>query len=812
MINASKEFRETIKSRTDFIETAKITFKDGRVLNLTQDDFTISGNTVSDAAGASSFPLGVAVGKIIQIEIFNDNDHLSSYDFYGAVIDLRLSLELSESTEILNYGTYTVIEPETYGETVIVQAMDNMYKTDKNYSTNLPFPVTLGAAVMDSAQSCGLSLLKTTFKNADFMIQQAPEGITHRQFLAMAAMIACGYARIDYNGYLCIVSYDFSAFNEGTADLDGGVFDADTPYSTGDDADGGTFNPWSAGYEYDSGLFSKMADYHVFYDFGTLTVATDDAVVTGIETTVNDTRYLAGSEGYTLNIENQLITGQEQAAVSLIAQSIVGIRFRPFEGEHVAYPLAEFGDLAYVIDRKNNAYQTILTDVDFEFNNVTRFKCSADSPLRNSSKYASQLTQAVVTARKETEQQISQYDQTVQMMTNIIANGMGLFPTREQTENGGYIIYLHNKPLKEDSDIIWRINEQGFQVSTDGGDTWNAGMDANGNVAVNVLSAIGINFNWAKGGTLTLGGSGNGNGLLKILNASGAEIGYIDNSGTHFYQGEITTEDEGRGTSVSGGRIKFKKNETLTGGISPIAWANDYENAEGVMFHTDSEYLSLAYMASDGYVAGYAMNNGLNPNGHIEKHIFYGSARFRNVIRFGETNTANVLAAKLANGNDAVGITNGGLYLTGDLACEGTKNRVVDTKNYGKVGMNAIESATPYFSDIGSGIVGDGGEITIFFDPIFAETIELNTEYQVFITQTSEGNIKWTKKDEGYFTVYGTEGTSFDWMICAKQKYYTMNRMESIDLETNDYIEFDESVFRWDDKPIIALEREGQYD
>lgn len=463
MINASKEFRETIKSRTDFIETAKITFKDGRVLNLTQDDFAISNNTVSDSAGASSFPLGVAVGKIIQIEIFNDDGHLSSYDFYGSVIDLRLSLELSENTEILNYGTYTVIEPETYGETVIVQAMDNMYKADKSYSTSLTFPVALGTAVMDSAQSCGLTLLTTTFKNDDFMVQQAPEGITHRQFLAMAAMIACGYARIDYNGYLCIVSYDFSAFNEGIADLDGGVFDDAAPYATGDDADGGTFNPWSTGYEYDSGLFSQMDNYHVFYDFGTLTVATDDVVITGIETTVDDTRYLSGNEGYTLNIENQLISGQEQAAVNLIAQSIVGIRFRPFEGDHIAYPLAEFGDLAYVIDRKNNAYQTILTDVDFEFNNVTRFKCSADSPLRNSSKYASQLTQAVVAARKDTEQQISQYDQTVQMMTNIIANGMGLFPTREQTANGGYIIYLHNKPLKEDSDIIWRINEQDFR-------------------------------------------------------------------------------------------------------------------------------------------------------------------------------------------------------------------------------------------------------------------------------------------------------------------------------------------------------------
>jgi hypothetical protein len=531
MINASKEFRSTIKNRTNFIETAKITFKDGRVLNLNQEDFSISGNTVSDSAGSSSFPLGVAVGKIIHIEIFNDDNHLYSYDFYEAVIDLRLSLELTENTEILNYGTYTVIEPETYGETVIVQAMDNMYKADKDYSTNLTFPVSLGAAMLDSAQTCGVTLLTTTFKNDDFMIQQAPEGITHRTFWAMAAMIACGYARIDYNGRLCIASYDFSAFNEGITDLNGGIFDGNTPYSSGDDADGGMFNHWNMGYEYDSGLFGQTENYHVFYDFGTLTVATDDVVITGIETTVDETRYLSGDEGYTLSIENQLITGQEQAAIDLIAQSIVGIRFRPFEGDHIAYPLAEFGDLAYIIDRKNNTYQTILTDVDFEYNNVTTFKCSAESPLRNSSKYNSQLTQAVVTARKEAQKQISGYDQAVQDMTSIFANSLGMFETFEETENGGRITYQHNKPLLEDSDIIWRKSEQGFQVSTDGGKTWNAGMDASGNAVVNVLSAIGIRFDWAQGGRILLGGKDDSNGYLEVRDYQGKVIGTFSNVG-----------------------------------------------------------------------------------------------------------------------------------------------------------------------------------------------------------------------------------------------------------------------------------------
>lgn len=636
MINASKEFRSTIKNRTNFIETAKITFKDGRVLNLNQEDFSISGNTVSDSAGSTSFPLGVAVGKIIRIEIFNDNDRLSSYDFYEAVIDLRLSLELSENTEVLNYGTYTVIEPETYGETVIVQAMDNMYKADKDYSTSLNFPVSLGAAMLDSAQTCGVTLLTTTFKNDDFMIQQEPEGITHRTFWAMAAMIACGFARINYNGQLCINSYDFSAFNEGIADLDGGIFDSDTPYSSGDDTDGGTFNPWNTGYEYDSGLFSQMENYHVFYDFGTLTVATDDVVITGIETTVDETRYLSGNEGYTLSIENQLISGQEQSAIDLIAQSIVGIRFRPFEGEHIAYPLAEFGDLAYVIDRKNNAYQTILTDVDFEFSNVTTFKCSAESPIRNSSKYNSQLIQAVVTARKETEKQLSSYDLNVQNMTSIMANSLGMFESHEDTENGGRITYQHNKPNREDSNIIWRKSEQGFQVSTDGGNSWNAGITADGNAVLNVLSVVGINADWIKagtmsadriyGGTLTIGGINNTYGVIQMLDENGNPGGKWDNVGiyveTEFNMSAPVPVTDGKAL-LSGSALYFFKDNysspNIYGQLGPSILSNG-ESTRGIngisLFCNVSR--NCAFVGLGGSVLGPAIAYGMVSDLQVE--------------------------------------------------------------------------------------------------------------------------------------------------------------------------------------------------
>ena len=495
MINVSREFKEAMKTRTDFTETAQITFADGRALSLTQSDFTVSGNGITDGAGSSSFPLGVAVEKSVRVELMNADDHLSDYDFQGAVIRLKLNFALESRTETIDYGTYTVVMPETYGSTVQIEAVDDMYKADVPFSTRHSFPATLGDIVREACTTLGITLGTPTFPNDDFEVKEKPEDLTYREFFAMAAMIAGGYARMDYSGKLEIKAFDLSLFEQADS-LDGGIFDANNPYASGDVADGGSFAPWDTGYQADAGTFAGMEGSHVFYNFSTLTVETDDVVITGIQCEDADGNViLSGNEGYVLAIENDLITGQEQDALDLIGKAIIGLRFRPFSADHIAYPLAEFGDLAYIIDRKGNVFQTVLTDIDFSFFGLTELSCSADSPIRNSSKYASNLTKAVVTARKNTQKQISAYDVEVQRFAAMAANSMGLYETREVQDDGSIIYYQHDKPTLAESMNIWKRTADVFAVSNDGGKTWR-GMDADGNVLATVLSVIGVKAEW----------------------------------------------------------------------------------------------------------------------------------------------------------------------------------------------------------------------------------------------------------------------------------------------------------------------------
>lgn len=514
MRDASLELKRKMYTNTEFYQTVHIVFADGREKDLGKEDFYISGNAFNDGPGTSSFPLGEAMAKQITLVLVNDDDRFSDYDFYLAKMTVYVKYDLSETAEAILLGTFTVTTPESYGAQVTVEALDDMYKGNREYSTSLKYPATVGGILRDSCLTCGISLISTTFPNMDYTVASQPENITHRQLWGMCAMIAAGNARMDEYNRLEIINYDFSYFE--TNQFDGGVFDSGNPYQTGTDLDGGSFEPWDTGDEADGGDFAGLQDYHFFYKNKIPTIATDDVVITGIQTVIDETTYIFGSEGYVLNISNQLIEENPQEAVNLIGKMLVGAKFRPFSIEHIANPLVEFGDICYIADRKSNVYQSIVTDINFSFFGSSRIQCAADNPLRNSSQYYSESTKAIVAARKETEKQLTAYDLAIQQLTTLMSQSFGIFKTEEKQEDGSIIYYLHNKPELATSSTIWKMTADALAVSTDGGETWNAGIDSEGNAVVNVLSAIGINADWINVGLLKSIQIDNGNGKFTV--------------------------------------------------------------------------------------------------------------------------------------------------------------------------------------------------------------------------------------------------------------------------------------------------------
>lgn len=129
------------------------------------------------------------------------------------------------------------------------------------------------------------------------------------------------------------------------------------------------------------------------------------------------------------------------------------------------------------------------------------------------------------------------------------------------------------------------------------------------------------------------------------------------------------------------------------------------------------------------------------------------------------------------------GWNNNAIYAdwNGNFSCTGTKNRIVETENFGQVKMNAFETAGAYFADIMSGRIAADGKCVIYLDRKFAETIDRDCEYQVILTAVGKASELYVIKYEEYFTVCGQAGTDFDCMIIGRQKGYVTSYADSVD-------------------------------
>lgn len=596
MVRTSMDYRRAVVQDRIFHVRAVMQFPDGTETVLTNTELMADGLTIKTGVSSTdSFDIGSASIVECTLRLDNTDGRFNTYDFEGAVINISIGLQLSEDKiEWIPKGIYTAEPGKFTGAVISVTAYDNMAKFDQPYTeSKLKYPATLGQIVADACSVCGVVQASADFPNRNFTVKERPadEALTFRQVLTWVGQIACRYWKCDAYGRLTSGWYDTAVFGRHKG-MDGGVFDDGTPsYQTGDSADGGSFLPWTDGDSLDGGTFDSLQEYHHLYALNSISVATDDVVITGIkvteaqDTTVQDApaSYMTGVEGYVLEIkDNDFIRkGSGKTVADYLGGCLIGMKFRPVSISCLSDPAIEAGDPAIVTDYKQNTYQCYITNTTYQTGNYQSVSCDAKTPARNSASRFTEATQAFVKAKKNTKVQINEYNKAVQALTSLITQSFGVYKTEEKLEDGSTIFYMHNKPTLKGSDTIWKMTADAFAVSTDGGKTWNAGMDSKGNAVVNVLSAIGIRFDWAKGGTLTLGGEKNVNGVLRILDASGKEIGVWDRNGVRASNVDLegtfsNVNEKGRGVKVEKvGLHSYSNNEEIGSiAILPVVDSN----------------------------------------------------------------------------------------------------------------------------------------------------------------------------------------------------------------------------------------------
>jgi len=567
-----------------------------------------------------------------------------------------------------------------------------------------------------------------------------------------------------------------------------------TSYQSGDTADGGSFNPWSVGDVIDSGTFADYEDIHFIWGLNSQTMSVDDVVITGVIANLKDEEGnitqsdLVGTSGYVLELdENPFITSSNvNTILNWLGTALIGLRFRKLNVTHRGDPSIEAGDVAVVIDRKQNMYPILVTRMTFSADGLQTVVCGASTPSRNSVTKYSSSTKSYVEARKLLNKETSAIDQAIESLEQAIATSAGLYCTR-QTDSTGTIYYLHDQQQLASSKIVWRMSDKVISVTTDykgsnpSATVWNTGITADGSIIAKRISALGIAFDWAIGTNIVLGGQNNTSGKLTIKNASGQTIGYWDNTGIHAsagsFEGSIYSESGEIASFTIAGDSLYTKSHSGVDSNSPGVYVG------GAGVSCASSWSQKAVMR-DGYIQ--LTTNEVNAavvDPTCGVYLETANGAYRTFI------AANMMLTTYDNGVGELQETTFLADRTG-IYTNGEKNRIVKTPDYSKRLMYCYETSAPMFGDVGEGEIGENGETRIYIDPVFAETISADG-YQVFLQKYGIGECYVSERNGAFFTVNGEPGLRFGWELKAKQFDLDQRRLDifkqTADPETRDY-------------------------
>lgn len=609
MLNVSAKWQRAVMLDNDINVNcfADIVTTNNEKIHIDDSKLWANGFEVSDATSSNgTFTIGALIAGKLKIKLNNIYEDYSKYDFDKASVTAYVSKSFSDgTTEKLKIGEYRVSETSYDGSLITLTCLDNINNFNREYDSNLSYPTTAYEVVRDACIKCDVPFTMARFDNSDYVINEIPsdnQKLTYGQVIAYILQLSGLWGKCGHDGELLIGWYDMSQFD--SQGYNGGTFSTKTtPYSDGDTLNGGNFTDYSSGDTADGGTFTEARNYHNIYTQKDMNVATDDVVITGVKVTVTskedkakDVNALAGKEGYVVSIsDNPFIPADKaQTVANYIFKKIGGMRFRPLDATLLSNPLIESGDVALVTDRKQNTYSCFISNRTFTVGSGTEISCDAENASRNSADKFSNETKAIVQARKVAQIQLSAYDKQMQLLTQLMSQSLGLFKTEQVQEDGSIIYIMHNKADLNSSNIQWKMTANGMAVSSDYGKTWSAGIDKDGNAIFNIMSAIGINFDWAHGGTLTLGGENNTNGKQYVKDANGKILITLDNKG-------ITLAD---GVNISWNNISNQP--SIPSKTSDLTNDSNYATTGQIptknsQLQNDSDYTTMSAVEKKGY-------------------------------------------------------------------------------------------------------------------------------------------------------------------------------------------------------------------
>lgn len=730
MLKLPEAMLTALADHNDITYTAEVTlFGHNSVdITFTEDELVSGGCQLTRTNSSDTFPLGYIYCAQFTLQVVR-TDELESTDFFNAEMVVHGVYEYDDQQFPFDLGTYTLLDISTKGEIIQMIGYDGVYAADMPVSDNLKALLPLPAKTVfeNCCNYLGINFnAEYSYQNflsapldwdyCDIVISSIPDGTTYRQVMSAVVVLFGANAYISpFDNHMYVVPIKLQE-SEQTL-YNGGTFDSATPYASGDDLDGGTFEPWT------TDVVTTFSDPINHPEF-----PLQNIVIDGVKASDGNFIYAPSGGTYLLTADISIYATGKRAIINRIGQRVTGLTFRPFTLDYRSYPFVDLQQKVRFEDSRLNTYDTILTHIDIMLKGITTIKCTAETPAQNNSKYASTAAKAeaaaaqaradAAEAKEDAQEALSQVDGAIdsvglEMMrlNTLMANSMGMFETKVADPTTGAITYyLHNKETLATSDTIWKMTADGFAVSTDGGTTWTAGIDAQGRAVVNILSAIGIYADWIQTGQIT---NADGTGYWNL--DTGEFVTTQDHDPTEQQQypayGKMEFKDGRLFLSLyewvnpTVGQYEYQKTGSIELGVARYAYSisnSGYAYTAIPAFGgrmaffepnlSDTDYMgqqnAVIYFNPDG-------NSAMAPYGYTEYLLFLRTARFRHKVCF--DNVIESTGAITTTGNvTGYGITaTGGGIVNKSLADVGTTDVNAHALNID--GMSFTRSGTKVY-------------------------------------------------------------------------------------------------------------------
>ena len=725
-------------------------------LCLTPTEFTVSSNnTISSGSTSKGLPIGQVMSRALTFELINGryyNDNgvaqprpFSTYgglrayfitnqkasapdisftnrvasskgdndivDYYGATFNMRLVL-MKNGTAVVDSavqeGNFYVFQDADYGNVVVINAMDELYRTDKAYYPNDIYEgleAYISEWFKDACTSAGLNynassvtLLRNTNKYWKYNSEKL---MTCRELIGYLAMMVGGNVVYEYNSsnaryevtikqYSMIPSYEstsktvYSTTNNYRL-LDTGYRSSNSSYKlsaysvragdyleiNSDDkfqfqtssstTTSGTL--YRVGATYGTGRFyitvPDTATYLIvstlktgsqatvrtpydnksfaIIDWFNLDTSLVNVYVTGVKTVVDKEEVMAGTDGYVIVLTNPLIssignetydsgvTKDAEQNVRDIYSAIGSNPFRIFSGEIKNFPFAEYMDTIRFYDVIGTEYVSVLTNIDYTLNGVTKLANTANTPTRvglalNSSASQivqlqgsiSQTSQDIQTVQDDVgglqtdvdglqtdvgglqtdvgglqtdvtnlqgglEREQSERERVEEEFQSALLNSYGFYSTTKEDAMGAYTWYLHDKSDLDASSTVFKINAKGIGISNDGvNGEYKYGFTASGNAIMDIISSNYILADWIKAGRLTIINPSNNTTVFDV--DTGWVVGEHNGVYEPYYDHEpsITMNAGSVNIATTGSTLENYVDNLEAHGVSKVETGNHY--------------------------------------------------------------------------------------------------------------------------------------------------------------------------------------------------------------------------------------------